>query len=100
MKSPRRKSIGGLKKLLERLFEKDPNCFWCGRKTFFTKQSQGQRVPGLTATLDHFFGKLDPRREDNREAPVGPDKYRGFVIPHVLACWECNAARGSPQFFL
>lgn len=62
-----------------KLWQRDPRCLWCGRVT---------RIEGVheqdAATLDHL------RRKSQRARPSS-------LPGTVLACKECNHARGQPK---
>ena len=51
-------------------------CYWCGRQIYLKKGYLN------TATIDHLYSRNDARR-------------RGSPRLCVLACDECNQARGS-----
>lgn len=61
----------------DKLFAADPKCFWCGVNLI---EEEGH---DNSVTLDHLFGKLDPRRLDPR-----------YKNETVLACYRCNKIHG------
>lgn len=66
------------------LFERSPQCYWCGCEVIWVEQSGGQ-LPHNAATLDHLYDKLNEKRGiylDNKERTV-------------LACSQCNWQRGQ-----
>lgn len=65
---------------LERLFRKDPNCYWCARETLLTRSFGGGKLPKDAATIDHLFSKINPARKGKRHLIV-------------LACYSCNQQR-------
>jgi hypothetical protein len=63
------------------LWTRDPRCFWCGR---VTRLDVKENAPNL-ATIDHLYSRAHPKRQSkNRHLP-----------PSVLACRQCNCARGA-----
>lgn len=65
------------------LWEADPHCHWCGRETSWWAGENGP-APTDSATLDHLYSWLDPRRAGNSHLVV-------------LACWRCNHDRGEQE---
>ena len=63
------------------LWRRDPRCFWCGRLTVFEEHGRPD-----SATLDHLYSRLHPRRRDTRK----------HLPSTVLACYCCNQERGAP----
>lgn len=72
------------KKMREMLYDEDPRCHWCGRKTVLT-HTDGGILPKDAATVDHLYCRLDPRR------------YMSDTPKVVLACFECNNERSKKQ---
>jgi len=72
------------KKRRLRLFKNNPFCHWCNCKLVWIDYGRGEKFkqPNNIATIDHFYHKGDPRRVNN-------------TIPSVLACGQCNKARGT-----
>ena len=76
-----------LQRIRRELFEKDPNCHWCGRLTraeYAPRQNKGGSSSDI-ATLDHLISRLDGLE---RWADPAPDKPR-----YVLSCRKCNSER-------
>lgn len=73
------------KKRRERLFQEHPYCHWCGIEVIKHAHTPHRPDPPNVATIDHRYGKLDPRRRDTQD----PD------AQSVLSCWECNNRRGQ-----
>jgi hypothetical protein len=63
----------------ERLFRRNPHCYWCGRLTVFLRPKPF-KAPDA-ATVDHRFSKQHPKR--------------CFDGSTVLACYECNDERSK-----
>lgn len=75
-------------KILKRrlsMFKRDPYCYWCGCLTVLNAQSHPHQ-----ATVDHLYSKWHPLRQEKYKA--GSDR---TAVLHVLACLECNNARGN-----
>lgn len=68
-----------------RMFRRDPNCFWCGVRTVLDAEGQPHH-----ATIDHLYSKMHPLRPVKYSS--GHDR---TAVLHVLACMECNQARGK-----
>jgi len=73
------------KKRRERLFNEHPYCHWCGVGLIQIEHIRHKSDPSNMATIDHRYGKLDPRRKDTQD----PD------AQSVLSCWGCNNRRGQ-----
>ncbi|KKN79629.1 hypothetical protein LCGC14_0338330 [marine sediment metagenome] len=69
----------------KRLFEAHPYCHWCGAEVDNSPFVSHQPPSPDAATIDHRYGKLDPRRRST----LDPDAMS------VLSCWECNNRRGQ-----
>ena len=65
------------------MWKENPHCHWCGKPTTLTGSTE-QKITPETATLDHLYSRLDPRR---REVNRSMEKRR------LLACYECNQRR-------
>lgn len=61
------------------LYKKDPACFWCGR---FTMLGQVKPMRDYTATVDHLYSRLHPKRNN-------------LPRQKVLACYRCNQDRSA-----
>lgn len=68
----------------ERLWNKDPRCFWCGVVTKPTNKHGGKQENDM-ATLDHVYSRLDPKRKQNLN----------LEVKTVLSCYLCNQKRGK-----
>lgn len=62
------------------------HCYWCGRETRHVAPVDG-KLPPDAATRDHIY----PKRIRNRMSYVEVMR----LSKTVLACYECNNARGS-----
>jgi len=69
------------RKIKVRLWNKDPNCHWCGVKTDLTNEPTGI-LHTRAATLDHKVSQLYP---EERKKNSG----------YFLTCYECNNLRGQ-----
>ena len=65
------------------LHERYPYCHWCAKRVYLADASMQGKCRPDTATLDHMYSRLDPRRDGHRDRSV------------VLACYECNQRRGK-----
>lgn len=66
-----------------KLFERNPDCYWCGVLTVWIQPQLHAKYPDNMATLDHFRNRMDPLRCVVPEEPA-----------YVLACHKCNIERG------
>ena len=80
-----------LRKRLLKLWEEDPKCCWCGILTRVEPRTNGGQLPNDTATLEHLYSRLHPKRRD----PNYSSEQRRF-----LACHWCNHRRGIVEDFL
>lgn len=70
----------------KKMMEEHPHCYWCGVEVV-DRHGEGQVyrkgdvIHDDTATVDHVWGRLDPRRK------------RGIWTPQVLSCFRCNQSR-------
>lgn len=71
----------------ERLWRRNPCCYWCGQPTVLMKGRNGP-VPPNMATIDHLRCRLHPGRLE----PNPQHQPRT-----VLSCWKCNNERGSVE---
>mgnify|MGYP001562870724 FL=1 len=62
------------------LWKIDPHCNWCGKLTVLTRKKMSNQ-----ATLDHI-------KQTN---PWIPGLLVRYKAPTVLACYQCNSARGK-----
>jgi hypothetical protein len=72
-----------------KLWQKDPDCFYCGVETVFYNPFPGKADPDNLATVEHLNSKLSERRNTpnhNGERRV------------VLACRKCNHSRGAKEY--
>jgi hypothetical protein len=74
---------GKLKKQLLKMWNENPHCHWCGRMTTLEGRDENKLNPE-TATLDHLYSRLDPRRKEVN---------RTMEKRRLLACYECNQRR-------
>lgn len=65
----------------ERMFLRDPHCFWCARLTVFRREKPIHKPD--SATVDHLYSNFHPKRKTDRSS--------------VLACFECNNARSTAE---
>jgi hypothetical protein len=69
----------------ERLFKKNPHCYWCGTRVILHNHDEENNILNdNTATLDHIITKKIK-------------KILGYT-PHgktVLSCFKCNRLRGD-----
>jgi hypothetical protein len=72
-----------LRKQLLKMWNENPHCHWCGKLTTIDGRKENKQT-AETATLDHLYSRLDPRR---REVNRTMEKRR------LLACYECNQRR-------
>jgi len=72
-----------LKKQLLQMWSENPHCHWCGRTTTLDGRNEN-KLTAETATLDHLYSRLDPRRKEINKTM---EKRR------LLACYECNQRR-------
>lgn len=76
-----------LQRRRNRLFKEHPFCYWCGVGVILVSGPKIKFYPNNTATIDHIYGKLDPRRNfDSRGRRKNPSS--------VLSCLRCNQNRG------
>lgn len=72
---------------LRKLWDQNPNCHWCGKKTVLPKRRVGGPASHDLATIDHINSRFKKERFDN------PNN-----LPNtVLACYECNHRRGEEE---
>jgi hypothetical protein len=78
-----RKRDHGDSRALQRLWEQDPRCYWCGRNTVLGAYRRGDKyLPARDgATRDHLITR-------NHAEP-------GQHRPVVLSCADCNNRRGG-----
>ena len=76
-------------KLKVQLFEQNPNCHWCGKKTklICEKAISGEADP-LMATVDHIVSRYCLHRWVRKK----PGQVR-----KVLACYQCNHGRSVQE---
>lgn len=67
-----------------RMFRRDSHCYWCGIQTVLEGEGELNQ-----ATIDHLYSKLHPLRPTYHTS--GHDR---TAVLHVLACAQCNQARG------
>lgn len=65
----------------ESLYRRNPHCYWCGMATVFLREKPIRDAD--TATVDHLYSKLHPRRKTDRRI--------------VLACYGCNNERSKAE---
>lgn len=68
-----------------RMFDFDPRCYWCGRKTVWCAPADGI-MPADGATVDHLHSRYDRERRGNTR-----------MVSVVLACYECNNRRSMEE---
>lgn len=78
------------RKFKEQVWRENPHCYWCGVLTVLHKHKDGESADDNTATLDHVFTNLDPRRRFYKEY--------GIPSPVILVCLQCNKKRGGRLF--
>lgn len=76
-----------LRDLKLRLFNEDPRCYHCKKKTVLTNISHGT-LPANAATIDHLISRLNPRRWV---------KKRKSQRRKVLSCNACNQNRSKKE---
>ena len=80
-------SSSKLKKQLLKMWNEDPHCHWCGRLTTLKGRNEPKLLPE-TATLDHLYSRLDPRRKAVN---------RTMEKRRLLACYGCNQRRSHEE---
>lgn len=81
-------SSAQIRRRRERLFARDPHCFWCGTELVLPDPARaGGRLAKNTATLDHLRSRLTPTRGE-------PTHGRAAT---VLSCLSCNFERGRNE---
>ena len=81
-----RKRSGRIKRKRIALWQRDPNCHWCGQYTILPEHVRGADKRKM-ATIDHLWTRLDPERT----IPCRGERRL------VLACAECNNHRGRDR---
>lgn len=71
-----------------KLWINDPHCYWCGVETINPIGPQNGVLTADSATIDHIYSRLDPRRRE-------PHHYGETRT--VLSCYACNHERGREQ---
>ena len=80
---------GSNRKLKLRLWEENPHCFYCNRKTFLTNIDNLKGHPkDLMATIEHKISRLSPYRWRTK---LKGEKRK------VLACYRCNQERSKKE---
>lgn len=76
----------------EKLWNRDPHCFWCGRETRLCENGGvNRKLPDDAATVDHIRSRLSPNRKQPNDRPGW---HTGIT---VLACYRCNNVRGRHE---
>jgi hypothetical protein len=86
-----------LRRRLQRLWEEDPHCHWCGKLTYMVLYPPGEefmlkKQTSQMATIDHIYSRLHPKR---LEAPRG--ERHEDLSRTVLACFQCNQERSRRE---
>src|SRR5688572_27785009 len=71
------------RKQLLQMWNENPHCHWCGKFTTLEGRTEN-KLTSETATLDHLYSRLDPRRKEIN---------RTMEKRRLLACYECNQRR-------
>lgn len=69
-----------------KLWQRNPHCHWCGRKTVYIQRRQGGPKVAYSddeATLDHLNSRLSGNRKQTN------------TVTTVLACRACNHRRAA-----
>ncbi len=76
-------------KLKVQLYNEDPRCHWCGRKTkLICEKALKGNADELMATIDHIVSRYSPYRFVKRKQ--GQKR-------KVLACYSCNHGRSIQE---
>jgi hypothetical protein len=85
---------GKNRRKLVKLWNQDPHCYYCKRKTVLVLMAPDERMPrrfanyALRATLEHLRSRFHPDRQE----PVENGEVR-----IVLACNECNQKKCTEE---
>lgn len=71
------------------MWENNPYCYWCGRKTHFLTRYV-RHPSGNVATVDHLYPNSDARRKRCKRNRI--------PSPVVLSCYKCNHQRRNVPF--
>lgn len=77
------------------LLAKDPHCYWCHRevRACWIGGIDQPKPPPDMATLDH----LNSRNQHRNGRPQLRTADGEYATASVLACFECNQARGTAE---
>jgi len=78
---------GSNRKLKLRLWQENPHCFYCKKKTILSVDLKGKQK-SLMATIEHRVSRFSPYRW--RKKLKGEKR-------KVLACYECNQERAKKE---